>query len=368
MAEKRKKILVASPSRSNGGAERVMLNVAAGLSDLGYEVDYVLKNDFPRNRYEVPKSLPVHSLEAGGLLDTALKLAKRIRASKPDVVLTALETLGFAAVLSKKLLGCRVRVVPTVHTMLATLYREVPSAHNRRYRALLKLLYPRADRIVAVSQGVKRELLELLRVPESKVAVLYNPVVTEQVLEAARQPADHPWFGSGKKVAVAVGRLTRAKNYPLMLRALAEARKSVDLHLIVLGDGELREELEAEARALGVADAVDFHGFVPNPLAYVAAADVFVLSSSWEGLPTVVIEALATGTPIVATDCGTGPREILDNGKWGALVPINDVDLLTSAILKALEGPKSPAAADSWRRYGMQEAVKAYSELVEGLP
>lgn len=367
MAEKRKKILVASPSRSNGGAERVMLNVAVGLSGMGYGIDFVLKNDFARNRYEVPESLPMHSLEAGGLLDTTLKLARRIRASKPDVVITALETLGFAAVLAKKLLGCRTRVVPTVHTMLATLYREVPSAHNRRYRTMLKLLYPRADRIVAVSQGVKMELLELLRVPESKVSVLYNPVITEQVLEAVREPVEHPWFGSGKKVAVAVGRLTRAKNYPLMLRALAEARKSVDLHLIILGDGELKEQLEAEARALGVAHAVDLHGFVPNPMAYVAAADVFVLSSSWEGLGNVLIEALPAGTPIVSTDCESGPREVLSNGKWGVLVPTDDHRAMAEAMTRVVTEPRPEIRPESWLRFGLAGSVQCYASLIETL-
>lgn len=367
MLDKRKRVMLASPSLSDGGAERVMLNVAAGLTQLGYDVDLVIKNDLPNNRYEVPESLAVHNLDAGKLFETTRKLAKRIKETKPDIVITALETLGFAAILAKCLSRHRPIVVPSVHTLLETSYREIPSNHNKRYRSMVKRLYPFANHIIAVSKGVKNEILTLTKVKDSKVSVLYNPVITDDTLRSLDQPVEHPWFGSDKVVAVAVGRLARAKNYPLMLQAVAEARKQINLHLIILGDGGLKDLLKEEAKALGIADYVDFRGFVPNPLSYVSKAEMFLLSSSWEGLGNVLIEALTTGTPIISTDCESGPREVLEGGKWGTLVRPDDVDSLANAIVKVANYRGIVPSIQSWDRFSAAKATSEYARLIESL-
>jgi len=367
MSTKTKKVMLFSPSLSGGGAERVMLNVALELSRLGYEVDFVVKNDWQQSRYEVPPSFQAFNLDAHKLLDTAIKLARRIKTSKPAIVITALESLGLAAILAKGLLRHKPIVVPSVHTMLETWYRELPSPHTKRYRNLIKHLYPYADHIIAVSQGAKDEILAIAKLNQDKVSVLYNPVIADDTLKSIDQPVEHPWFTAKKTVAIAVGRLVREKNYPLMLRAIAEARKHIDLHLIVLGEGELRASLEEEAQALGIADYVDFHGFVNHPLAYVGKSDMFLLTSSWEGLGNVLIEAMATGTPIISTDCESGPREVLENGKWGILVPPNNVDSFTKAIIQVAEQGGIVPDAHSWARFTVAEATAQYAKLIDSL-
>jgi glycosyltransferase involved in cell wall biosynthesis len=232
---------------------------------------------------------------------------------------------------------------------------------------MVKRLYPFADHIVAVSQGVKRELLALSSINESKVSVIYNPVITEETFELINSSVEHPWFTPGRFVAVAVGRLARAKNYPLMLRAVSEARKHINLHLIILGDGDLKPRLMEEACSLGISEYVDFHGFVSNPLAFVAKANVFLMSSSWEGLGNVLIEAMAASTPIISTDCESGPREVLENGKWGLLVPPDDVESFANAIVKIANQGGIIPSAHSWDRFSVAKATSEYAKLIESL-
>jgi glycosyltransferase involved in cell wall biosynthesis len=197
--------------------------------------------------------------------------------------------------------------------------------------------------------------------------VIHEPIMTEELLAAARAPVEHPWFADGEPpVLLAAGRLTAQKDYPTLLRAFRAAREARALRLVVLGEGEERGRLEALARELGVAPEVDFAGFVANPYAFMARASLFVVSSAWEGLPTVMVEAMACGAPVVSTDCPSGPGEILERGRYGRLVAVGDAAALAGAMLATLDDPPPP---ELLRRrageFGPEQAIERYRAVLE---
>ncbi|MGB2886052.1 MAG: glycosyltransferase, partial [Dehalococcoidia bacterium] len=206
-----------------------------------------------------------------------------------------------------------------------------------------------------------------LGLPRKKIEVIYNPVITPELLEKAREPVDHPWFQPGEPpVVLGVGRLTEQKDFPTLLRAFALVRKERAARLVILGEGEDRPELKALVDELGIAEDVDMPGFVDNPYGYMAGAAVFALSSRWEGLPTVLIEAMALGKPVVATDCPSGAREILNDGRYGTLVPVGDAKRLATGISGMLEHPVEPLP--SWvDRFRPDCTIQAYLKAIGGL-
>jgi glycosyltransferase involved in cell wall biosynthesis len=220
--------------------------------------------------------------------------------------------------------------------------------------------------VVAVSRGAADDLARWSGIPRELVEVVYNPVITSNGLAAANQLPDHPWFGPGQPpVILGVGRLTPQKDFPTLIRAFSHVRRQRAARLLILGEGEERPALTALANELGVADDVDLPGFRDNALAYMASSALFVLSSAWEGLPTVLIEALAVGTPVVSTDCPSGPREILQEGRLGPLVPVGDAAALSAAMLKMLQGPGLSIPADALTPFTREAAVDHYLRLIE---
>jgi glycosyltransferase involved in cell wall biosynthesis len=217
--------------------------------------------------------------------------------------------------------------------------------YTRRAKKLFRLqlagrFYPWADAIIAVSDGVADDVARVTSLPRESITTIHNPVVTPELQEKMRAPLDHPWFAPGNPpVLLAVGRLVDQKDFPTLLKAFARVRAVRKARLIILGEGKERPELEALTGKLGVASDVDLPGFVLNPFPYMIRASALVLSSAWEGLPGVLIEAMACGCPVVSTDCPSGPAEILNGGAYGPLVPVGDDAALAKAILSVLEAP-----------------------------
>jgi glycosyltransferase involved in cell wall biosynthesis len=203
-----------------------------------------------------------------------------------------------------------------------------------------QLFYPQVDRIIAVSNGVKESLIQTGNVPESLIQTIYNPVITPAVLQQMEVPANHPWFEQSHiPVIISAGRLTKQKDHATLLQAFATLRKQMPAKLLILGDGEERPILERLAQKLNIQDHISLPGFVENPFSYMKRADVFVLSSRWEGFGNVLVEAMACQTPVVSTDCPSGPSEILENGKYGSLTPVGNADMLANAMLEMLNRP-----------------------------
>jgi glycosyltransferase involved in cell wall biosynthesis len=226
--------------------------------------------------------------------------------------------------------------------------------------------YPWADGIVAVSQGVADDLAQQIGIPRERIQVILNPIVTPELQRKAKAPLEHPWFSPGQPpVVLAVGRLHPQKDYPTLLEAFAQVRQARPARLLILGEGGERSRLEALIHQLGLEEDVSLPGFVENPFAYMSHASVFVLSSRWEGLPTVLIEALYCGAPLVATDCPSGPREILANGQYGRLVPVSDVRALAKAVEVTLDGDTPSPPPESWRPFELKTVVDQYTRLME---
>ena len=351
------------PKLEGGGAERITLNLARGLYERGHTVDLVVAVGGGSYAEHVPEGVRLVELGARGSLVAVPALVRYLRRHPPNAFLSALNHANIVALWAARLAGYRGAVVVAEHNDPRTGGRSTLNDHL--FHRLMHWFYPWADRVIAVSQGVKEGLKETVGLPAESVEVIYNPVITPEVLKALRERPGHPFFAE-PPVVLAIGRLTRQKNFANLLRAFAALRQDADARLIILGEGELRQDLERQVASLGLTEVVSMPGFVDNPYAYLSEADLFVLSSDWEGLPTVLIEALAAGTPIVATDCRSGPREILQGGRYGTLVPLNDSAALGDAMRLALSKGRCAVDDAVVVPYSLERVTLAY-ETVLGL-
>lgn len=354
------------PSLNGGGAERVILNLAQGITERGLPVDLVLAAAEGALLDQLPASVRMVNLRAPRVLRSLGPLAGYLRRERPRVLISSMNYANLVALWAARLAGQSTPVVVTVHTTLSRSRPQQSRLSATLGRHLLRTFYPWASSVVAVSRGAADDLARSSGLPRDLVEVVYNPVITpEAVLAAARTP-DHPWFAPGQPpVILGVGRLTQQKDFPTLIRAFAEVRRRRPARLMILGEGEDRPELTALAAQLGVAGDVALPGFRDNAMAYMAGSRLFVLSSAWEGLPTVLIEAMAAGARVVSTDCPSGPREILQNGLLGALVPVGDPAALAQAMLEALERPADALPSDALKPFTKEAAVDHYLRLIE---
>jgi glycosyltransferase involved in cell wall biosynthesis len=221
--------------------------------------------------------------------------------------------------------------------------------------------------VVAVSQGVAKDLNKVLGLPMEKMQVIYNPAVTPELKTKSQEPLDHPWFAPGEPpVILGVGKLEAQKDFPTLIRAFSQIRKIQPARLVILGWGPEsdKQKLETLIHELGVEADVNLAGYVNNPFAYMARASVFALSSRWEGLPFVLVEAMAVGTPVVSTDCESGPAEILGDSKYGMLVPVGDSQALAEAILNVLAGKSQQAEAAWLSQFSLETVTQHYLNIL----
>jgi len=354
------------PGLHGGGAERVTLNLARGLAEEGYEVDLVLASATGPYLDAVPQGVRVVDLGARRTAGSLVPLMRYLRDQRPDALLSALNHANVIAVWAATLARYRRPVLVAEHNELHD--ADFGSLHGRMLLATMRWAYPRATRIITVSDGVKASLLRRLPLRADDVRVIYNPVVLPEHAAAAREVPEHPFFGANEPpVVLGIGRLTRQKNFPLLVRAFARVRQRCDARLVILGEGEDRRDLEQLIAAEGIGADVSLPGFVKNPHAYLGAAGVFALSSDWEGLPTVLIEALAAGCRVVSTNCPSGPEEILQGGRLGRLVPLGDAAALANAIFEALTDRGRTGDPVDLDRFTLRAAAVTYAEaMIEG--
>jgi glycosyltransferase involved in cell wall biosynthesis len=349
-----------------GGAERGALKLAEGLVHRGYDVDLVLAAAKGPRLAEIPSEVRLVDLRSRRVLTCLPALVRYLRREKPYALASVLDHANVVALWARRLAGYPKRVVVIEQNTLSEAATYGSTRRDRMMPWMVKRFYPWADYAVGVSAGVASDLARLTGLPQEKVRVVFNPIVTPEMGEQARSAVDHPWFRDGGSVFVATGRLRPQKDFPTLLRAFSKVRAKRPARLIILGEGSERAHLEALVRELGIDEDVDLPGQTSNPYAYMARAAAFVLSSTWEGLPTVLIEALSCGVPVIATDCPSGPREILAGGRYGELVPVGDADALAVAMDAALDGRLALPPEESWRPYEVQAVVDEYLSLMVG--
>lgn len=326
------------PDLDGGGAERVALALLQGFIERGHTVDLVLVRKRGALLPLVPPQVEIIDLGAHKLRDAVWPLVRYLRQRRPQALHAMMWPLPLIAVVARGIARVDTRIVGSEHSILS----KAPIGLRRKlWRTLTRRAYLNADALVAVSAGVADDLSALVGLPRDRISVIHNPLLLPATLPDPAAAVTR-WPTQTKRI-LAVGSLKPEKNYPLLLRALAEVRKSVPASLLILGDGNLRGTLETQAVAAGLADAVVFVGFELDPWPYFAAADLFVLSSDNEGLGNVLIEALHAGLLVVSTDCPSGPREVLAGGEFGRLVECGNSELLAAAIVAALDDTSSSA-------------------------
>ena len=353
-------------SFGGGGIERVIGNLAHGLIEKGLMVDLVLSQVVSEEHLKgLPPEIHIVDLKAPKLYTSLPRLVHYLREKQPVAMLSASHYANEIAVLAKKLSGVSTRVVVSEHNQLSTKVVNTTNLKNRLMPFFAKLFYPWADGIVTVSAGVADDLAQMTGIARERIRVIYNPVLTPGLLENAKKPLDHPWFNLGEPpVILGVGKLQAQKDFPTLIRAFSEVRKVQKAKLMILGWGPDRPELEALIRDLRLEDDVELAGFQKNPYAYMARSKLFVLSSAWEGLPTVLIEAMATGTKVVSTDCPSGPAEILDNGKYGFLTAVGDSKALGEGILNALSGESKRVDPVWLEQFTLENVISQYIDIL----
>jgi glycosyltransferase involved in cell wall biosynthesis len=270
-------------------------------------------------------------------------LRRYMEQHRPDVILSALTYCNLVAIWAKQGSSLNVPVVVSERIALST-YCSSPSNFRKwRWRYLPELVrrtYPGADAVVSVSNQVADDLTTVVGLDKASVTTIYNPVVDNVLRTNAQESLEHTWFSSqAVPVILGVGRLTEQKDFSTLMRAFADVRATREARLVLLGEGRLRADLEDLASKLDIQEDVDMPGFVENPFQYMARASVLVVSSEYEGLPGVLIQALACACPVLSTDCPGGSREILADGKYGPLVDVGDADGMAKAILAQLDSP-----------------------------
>jgi glycosyltransferase involved in cell wall biosynthesis len=328
------------PSLQAGGVQRFMLTLGAGLQSCGFAVDFVLVNASGPFLTQIPTHVRVVDLKAKGALAALPALMRYLKQEKPHTVIAAQTHINVIAVIARRFVDPNIRLVISERNHLTSASKNSSRLGDHFRPVLARLFYSSADGIIAISKNVADDLARRSGLPRQSIQVVYNPFDLTIIAEKAKASVDHSWIASNVcPVFLAVGRLETQKDYPTLLRAFATVKSKMDARLVILGEGRLRNELLQFAQELGISNDVSFPGFADNPYAYMAKASAYVLSSAWEGFANVLVEALACQTQVISTDCPSGPSEILENGRFGRLVPVGDYQALASAMMEALQDP-----------------------------
>ncbi len=344
--DKRPKIAIFLATSGHSGVERVMGNLIKGLGGFGIHMDLIRIEGHGPYLEETPPNVRVIQLRVRHVNASIPHLIRYLRDVRPDALLTDKDRVNRAAIFARLLARANTtRLVLRIGTTVSENLKRRPFWARHSQLTSIRRLYPLAQAILVPSEGAREDLLTIAPSLQGKVFKVASPIVDESIYKRAKEQVDHPWLMEQRDqpLVLGVGELCERKDFPTLIRAFHLVRKRVDARLIILGKGKKREELMALTRRLGIGPYVDLPGFVKNPLAYMKKAHCLCLTSRCEGMPVVLIEALALGRPVCATDCPSGPREILKGGKVGRLVKVGDYKALSEAIIETLKAPPSSA-------------------------
>jgi len=351
------------PSYGDGGMERITANLAMGLAGAGVKIDFIV------NHQAAPY---LSGLEHSVRFITPPKnksqqrhwLTHYLNSSHPDVLMTFKEPAVIMAVKAKKGSHAETKIVIRTGTAMLSRFSQRGANPLRQWLKSRKLkhYYQQADGHIAVALGSRKELHELVQVPEDEIIVIKNPVITPALLKLQHETIDHPWFTpSMEPLIMGMGGFRTQKDFTTLINAFSRLRKSRPCRLLLAGKGRQKKRLLKLCHELGIQDDVLLPGFIDTPYPWLKRADLFVLSSLWEGSPNVLTEALALGTPVVSTDCQSGPGEILQDGKYGELVPLRDPQTMSEAMARALDAPLTcEQLAEAAREYTLEASTRSY--------
>ncbi|WP_343574920.1 glycosyltransferase [Pseudomonas sp.] len=368
------KVWVLMGNFRNGGLEQVQARLIDYLTRHGIDATLVA-----RRLERSPQSMaaaPIKTFELRGssLLQFVASVFRALKQHRPTHIITCANDISCLTVALKLLFFRRTSVIITQHL---TISPEIAEAHGMRrlklsaVRLAMRFLYARANAIVAVSHGVAQDLSQQTAIPLHRISVVHNPIIDDATEERvlAPLPANFPWASNDLPIIVFAGRLEPVKRLDIVLDAFAEIRRQSDARLLVLGDGSLMPSLKQQACRLGLSDDVLFLGYCDNILPLLKRSTVLVLASDYEGFGNVLVEAMASGIQVISTDCPSGPAEILENGRYGQLIPTNSPAALSLALMKTLYGEFHVPAAELIARaehFSVSRAGQAYLNVLQG--
>ena len=353
------------PNLDLGGAQRVAVNLSTGLVKRGCETEIIVACKRGRLIESVDSEVNIVSLGVSRTVYSVPYLVWRMNRIDYDAIISFMGYVNICAIVSSKASLSNHVSILTEHT---TVSAQSGAQGGRSYAVqhLSKILYPMSDAVVTVSEGVAEDLKEEIGLSDHQVCTIYNPVVTDELHQLSGIEVSHPWIECEEPLILGVGRLIRDKNFGLLLKAFKRLNEELSARLIILGEGRERSRLERLSKRLGVQERVAFPGFKTNPYRYMAASDLVALSSDREGFGNVLVEAMACGTPVVSTNCRSGPSEILEEGKWGSLVPVGNALELARAIQSTLNDPPSPRLLKKRAEdFTDRKAAEKYISLIE---
>jgi glycosyltransferase involved in cell wall biosynthesis len=350
-----------------GGAEKVMLSLAGGFAERGLNVDLVLVKLEGDYRSLISPKVRIINLAHPRLITSLPLLIGYLNQNRPKVLISALEDANTVAIIAKILAHSATRVIVSVHNPLAFVHANRSALKQKLTPLFIRWLFPFADAIVGVSQGVCDNIALVSGLPRDRIDTIYNPIFTPELLKRFDEPVNHSWFLDPQtSVILAVGRLSKEKDFPTLIRAFAIVKQQYPVKLIILGQGGELLALEQLVRELELMDDVAFPGFVTNPYAYMSKAKMLVMTSIYEGFGNVLVEAIIAGTPVVSTNCESGPAEILEDGKYGDLVAVGNVPGLASAMINTLKNPRdSELLRQRGREFSLDAALSKYQQLFD---
>lgn len=350
------------PSLRVGGAERVFVKVANGLAKRGHRVRMVVTNSKGASRKHLNDNVELIDLNCSGVLAAVWPLIDILRKDPPDIIISAMTHTNFVAIASARLAGQGIFVIVSERTSLAL---QPARMADRFARLLIPLGYRFADAIVVPAKNMLEMLVKYTKIRRDRFFVVSNPVT---IPNAGHHPtAPHPWATSSERakhpLLVSIGRLVAEKDLESLLEAFFYAAERSEFRLVIIGEGPERKILEERIAASKYRSRILLYGQSDSPESWYANSDLFVLSSKYEGMPNVLLEAMSWNLPVVSTDCMTGPREILQGGKWGALVPVQDQNKLGQAIVDALIAPMDVKTVERALDFSDDVIIQSWEEI-----
>lgn len=330
----KRKLAIVIPSLRGGGAERVMLNIISHLNREEFNIRLiVIKKEGPYEK-KLPSDIDVVDLNSNRVRYSIFKLIKELNKFKPDVILSTLGHLNLVLLSIRAFLKSKPKIIVREANTPSKSLTKLPKLKRKIFIYLYGKLYPTSDVVIAQCKEMKKDIINSFGVPDNKIIYIYNPIDLKSITEESTEfnPYDKNFIN-----IVSVGRLTYQKGFDILIKAFQKVVLEVpNARLSILGDGELSEELTQLIKELRLEDSVKIVGFKDNPYPYYKYASLYVLSSRWEGFPNTLLEALACGTNVVATDCKSGPREIIGDNEYGYLARVEDVQDLSDKIIISL--------------------------------